>query len=171
MKPFAIAATVLAIISGLILQGTFGHTLIVIFAGILFGAPLVLILVIWFIIGMKRAAEIPNRLRRTFLASVIVCGSMVVSLGTGKAIHHWEITEARNYVANMVPILDQYRNDFGKYPQNLSIIGAPTPPKFLRQVHSYTATNNSFSFEYWDAAGMLAGYYFDSFSRTWKYFD
>lgn len=171
MKPFAIAATVFAILSGVLLKGTFGHSLIVMAAGIYLGAPLTLLLGVWFVIECKRDGKISNGLRRTFLASVIVGGSLLLSLGTGTAIHYWEIREARDYVTKMVPKLDQYRKDYGQYPETLFNVGAPSPPDLLSHAHSYTTTFNSFRFEYWDAAGLMDGYYFDSTSRRWNYFD
>jgi hypothetical protein len=171
MKRFTIAAAVIAIISGVLLKGTFGHWLIVMASGIYLGVPLAIFLGVWLIIGLKRDSEIPIGLKKTFFASVIVGGSLLLSLGTGTAIHYWKIREARNYVATMVPKLDQYREEHGEYPATLSAVEAVTPPKLLGDAHSYTADSNSFRFEYWDAAGMMDGYYFDSTTRRWNYFD
>lgn len=155
----------------MLLKGTFGHWLIVIAPVIYLGAPLALFLNIWLIIGLKRDSEIPNGLKKTFSISVIIGGSLLLSLGTGTAIHYWEIREARNYVATIVPKLDQYMKEHGQYPTALSAIEASAPPKLLSDAHSYTAEFNSFRFEYWDTAGMMDGYYFDSATRRWNYFD
>lgn len=171
MKHLAIAAAVIAIISGVLLKGTFGHWFIVMASGIYLGAPLAVFLGVWLIIGLKRDSGIPTGLMKTFFASLIVGGSLLLSLGTGTAIHYWEIREARNYVATMVPKLDQYRREHGEYPATLSALEESAPPKLLSDAHSYTANSNSFRFEYWDAARMMDGYYFDSTTRRWNYFD
>ena len=171
MRRFAIVATIIALISGVVLQGNFVHWIIVIAAGMYLGVPLALFMLLWLAIDLKRSGRIPNGLRTTFLISIITGGLLLLSLGTGAAIHHWKIREARAYVAEIVPILDDYRQKHGGYPKNLAALTAPTPPRLMRESHSYSADKDSFHFEYWDAAGLMDGYYFDSSGREWTYFD
>ena len=170
MKHLAIAAAVISIIFGVLLKGTFEHWIIVMASGIYVGAPLALFLVIWLLIELKRKGLISNGLRIAFLVSVIIGGSLLLSLGVGTAIHHWEIRAAKNFVTTMVPKLDQYRKDHGQYPATLAALGSLSPPKLLKHAHGYTTDGENFRFEYWDSAGMMDGYYFDSTSRKWNYF-
>ena len=135
------------------------------------GVPLVLIMVLWLAIGLKRTGVIPRGLKTTFLVSVITGASLLLSLGTGAAINNWEIREARAYVAKVIPKLEDYRQKHGEYPKDLAAINAPTPPKLIEDSHSYSADTDYFCFDYWDAAGMMSGYYFDSSTREWTHYD
>ena len=171
MKRFAIVATILALISGFMLKGTFGHWIVVTGAGLYLGAPLALFMTLWLVISMKRTGGVPNGLKATSLFSIIVGGSLLLSLGAGTTIHYWEIQEARGYVAKMVPVLEEYQEKHGVYPQTLADLSALRPPILLRDSHSYSAGSDYFRFEYWDAAGMMDGYFFDSSNRQWTYFD
>ena len=171
MKRFAIIAAIVAPVSGILLQGTFGHWILIMSAGLLLGTPLVLFMALWFLVGLKRTGGIPSGLRNMFLFSSIAGGALLLSIGTGSAIHHWQIREARAYVAEMVPILDGYRKQHGRYPDSLAAIAVPDPPALMKDSYSYFEESDSFRFEYWDEAGMMDGYYFDSASREWTYFD
>ena len=171
MKRFAIIAAVIAVVSGVMLQGTFGHWILIISVGLFLGAPLVLFMALWFLIGLKRTGGIPSGLRNTFLSAVIAGVALLLSIGTGTAIHHWQIHEARAYVAEMVPLLDGYREKHGRYPDTLAALAAPDPPALMQDSYSCSEKSDFFRFEYWDEAGIMAGYYFDSSSREWTYFD
>ncbi|MBK1835725.1 hypothetical protein [Roseibacillus ishigakijimensis] len=171
MKRFAIVAAMIALISGILLKGTFGHWIIVIAAGMYLGVPLAMFMAFWLAISLKHTGGIPNGLRATFLISLITGGSLLLSLGTGTVIHYWEIREARAFVAEMIPMLEDYRQKHGEYPKDLATLTASTPPNLLQDSHSYLAEADYFRFEYRDAAGMMDGYYFDSSSREWTYFD
>jgi|GEM_PF-2718061 len=171
MKPFAIISAALAILSGILFKGTFGHWLIVMAAGIWLGAPLAVFLGIWLITGLIRGRGISTGLKQTFFIAIIAGGALLLSLGTGRAIHHREIREARGYVEAMVPKLEQYRKEHGRYPATLSAVDASAPPRLFGEAHSYAAGSDSFQFVYWDAAGLMDGYYFDNATRRWNYFD
>ena len=171
MKRFAIISSFIALLSGFLLKGTFVHSIIVYAAGMYLGPPLILFMALWFVIGLKRTGTIPAGLRNTFLVSLIVGGTLLVSLGVGRSIHRWEIREVRLYVTKMVPKLDEYKRENGRYPESLSNLNAPSPPKLLKNAHSYSADADVFRFSYWDPAGMMDGYCFDSATREWHYFD
>ena len=171
MKRFALATIVLALISGFLLKGTFGHWVFVLGVGMCLGVPLALVLALWLLIALKRTGRVPDGLKATFLSSTIVGSSLLVSLGVGAAIHYWEIREARGYVAKIVPLLEAYQEKHGVYPETLADLSAPRPPNLLRDSNSYSAGADHFRFEYWDTAGMMDGYCFDSSNRRWEYFD
>jgi hypothetical protein len=102
---------------------------------------------------------------------MVVGGGLLVSLGTGTAVHYWEIRDARTYVARIVPKLEDYREVHGQYPKTLAGLSALSPPKLLTDANSYSAGIDFFRFEYRDSAGMMDGYYFDSSTREWTHFD
>lgn len=161
----------IAIITGVLLKGTFLHWLMVMMSGIYLGAPLAVLLGVWLIIGWKRDGQIPVRLKKVFSGSVVVAAALLLSLATGTAIHRWEIQKTRDYVSLMAPKLDRYRQEHGKFPPTLSEIETTAPPRLLSRPHSYTTGLNTFRFEYWDESGLMDGYYFDSETRRWSHFD
>lgn len=60
MKTFAITVTTLALVSGILAQGTFGHALIVMSSLIFIGVPAALFLALWLVIGLKRSGGLPS---------------------------------------------------------------------------------------------------------------
>lgn len=171
MRIFALIAFGLAILSAFIVRGTFGHTIIILAIGVYLGAPLMLFMGIWLLVGIKRSNRVPQGLKRVFLGSAIVGVSLGTSLLLGKFLHRLEIHRTRNYVADMVPKLEQYRTEHGRYPESLALFPGPRPPRLLQGRNCYRAEVDSFRFEFWDAAGMMDGYCFDSSTREWSYFD
>jgi len=171
MKIFALIALGTSILSAFILRGSFGHTITVYAIGVYIGAPFLLLMAVWLLFGFKRTHGIPQGLENMFLAYLVVGGSLVISLGLGRYFHQSEIRTTRQYVSSIVPKLDQYKREHGRYPESLAAFPDAPPPKLFRNAHGYRATVDSFKFEYWDSAGMMDGYCFDSSSRYWYYSD
>lgn len=165
------AAAAVSLLSGILLQGTFGHWVIVLAAGLWLGIPLAVFMGLWLVFALKRTGKIPAGLRTTFFLAVLIIGSLLLSLGAGTAVRHWEIRKARAYVAGVVPLLEAYRERHGGYPKTLAPLGLSAPPRLLRNSHGYSAEADHFRFEYWDPGGMMDGYAFDSSSRQWTRFD
>ena len=171
MKIFALIVLGLAMLSAFMMRGSFGHTIIILATGVYIGVPLILFMVIWLLVGFKRSNGVPQGLRTLFIGSVIVGFSMATSLGVGKLLHDSEIRRTREYVAAIVPKLEEYRTEHGRYPESLAVFPDSRPPRLLRESHGYSAESDSYRFEYWDPAGMMDGYCFDSSTREWYYFD
>jgi hypothetical protein len=171
MKTFVLIALVATIVSAFILRGSFGHTITVYAVGSYVGAPLLLFMAAWLLVGFKRELGIPQRLKMIFLAYIVVSVSLVTSLGLGRYIQKLEINATRHYVASIVPKLDEYRKVHGRYPESLYAFPDSPPPRLLRDEHAYQAVDDGFRFEYWDPTGMMDGYCFDSSTREWYCFD
>jgi hypothetical protein len=171
MKTFAIIALGAAILSAFILRGSFGHTIATLAIGVYIGVPLFLLMGIWLLVGFKRSGGVPQGLKKLFLGSMIIGISLAISYGMGKVLHDSEIRRTHDYVATIVPRLDKYRSEHGRYPESLSVFSDTRPPRLLREPHGYRAEADSYRFEYWDAAGMMDGYCFDSSTREWHFFD
>jgi hypothetical protein len=171
MKIFALIALGLSILSAFLLRGSFGHAIAVYAIGFYIGAPLLLFMVIWLLFGLKRTQGIPQGLKKMFLAYLVVGGSLVISLGMGRFLHQSEMRTMRHYVSSIVPKLDQYRREHGRYPESLTAFPESPPPRLFREAHGYRAVDDGFRFEYWDSAGMMEGHCFDSSTREWYCFD
>ena len=161
----------LALLSGILSQGSFGHAIVVISAFLFIGVPLALFLALWLLIGLKRSGGMPNGWRKTSITSAVIGGGLILSVGTGSLINHWQMRKVRQFVEATVPALDQYYSTNGSYPTSLAEGGITSVPHLLQESSGYESTGRRFSFEYWDASGMMDGYIFSSSDREWRYFD
>jgi hypothetical protein len=171
MKTFAITVSALALLSGMLVQGSFGHAIIVMSSILFMGVPLALFLALWLLIGLKRTRGIPSGWRTTTTISAVIGGGLILSFGTGSLIHHWEIRKVRQFVEATIPSLDNYHHKNGTYPSGLAELGISSVPKILRNSSGYSSTRDTFTFVYWDSAEMMGGYEFDSSKRKWTCFD
>ena len=171
MKTFAITVSAFALLSGILVQGSFGHAMVVMSSLLFIGVPVVLFLALWLMIGWKRSGGIPSGWRTTSTISAVIGGGLILSFGTGSLIHHWEIRKVRQFVEATVPSLDDYHHKNGTYPSALAEMGISSVPKILRESGGYASTQNTFQFVYWDPAGMMDGYEFESSKREWTYFN
>jgi hypothetical protein len=166
-----LAAVTLAIILGLILQGTFLHWILVLGLGVWVGVPVACVLAVLGLLARRRTGAVPLRLKTAFRIFGVTAGALVLSLGVGVGVHHWEIYRVRSFVDATVPKLERFRSWNGRYPAALEALGDIRGPSLLAVPGEYYSDGRSFRFSYWDPAGMMDGYYFDSVSRRWTYFD
>jgi len=171
MKIFALIALGASVLSAFILRGSFGHTITVYAIGFYIGAPVLLCLALWLLFGLVRTRGIPQGLKKMFFGILVAGGSLVLSLSLGRFLNQYEIRATRQCVSNIVPMLEEYRREHGRYPESLAAYPESPPPRLLREPHGYRAVDDGFRFEYWDSAGMVDGYCFDSSTREWYYFD
>ena len=129
---------------------------------------MILCMVIWLIIGLRKLGTVPNGLGSTFTVSAIIGISLLLSLGTGKAIYHWEIHETRAFVSRVIPKLEKYKNKHGAYPTTITDIDIKHE---LNSHVSYYSDTDFFEFTYWDSSSFMSGYSFTSTTRKWINFD
>ncbi len=169
-----IVAGLIGVVSGAFLKGSYIHWAIVVLPGCFLGLPFALFVTLWFCFGLKRPGGVPPGLPMTFGLGLVVGGALLVSLGTGSAIHHWHVREARRYVARVVPLLEGYRRLTGRYPATMDEAKLPPPPKLLSAPGSYgtdAVGSGHFRFQYWDDSQLMGGYAFDSATGEWSPFD
>jgi hypothetical protein len=171
MKIFALIVLGASVLSAFILRGSFGHTIAVYAIGFYMGAPVLLFMALWLLFGFVGTRGIPQGLKKMFFGFLVVGGSLVLSLSLGRFLHQYEIRATRQYVTNIVPMLEEYRREHGQYPESLAAFPELPPPRLLRGAHGYHAVDDGFRFEFWDPAGVMDGYCFDSSTREWYHFD
>ena len=126
---------------------------------------------LWFMIALGQTGEIPRGLAKTFKISVAAAVAAFLSLGVGSSIHHWKIYQTRSFVAKLVPQLDAFKSQHGKYPNRLAELERTESLPLLAVAYNYSADDSEFRFEYWDDSGMMESYSFDSTDRKWRRFD
>jgi hypothetical protein len=114
---------------------------------------------------------IGNLLRYLFLICFASALSLICFLGTGSLINRSKIDAVDHYVTHAAAILDQIKAREGAYPPTLPVRLIGEPPSLLRDYGSYTATRDTFCFEYTnEPAGWAGGeglLKFDSTDRKW----
>jgi len=130
--------------------------------------PLGLFMAVWLVIGLKRDAEVPIGLGKTFRASMTSFACVLILMLSSTAFGYYRVWEAMSYVDGIVPKLDEYHAKTGQYPTALEEIGAPAPPSLLASAGSYRADLGCFYFEYWQPFILGNGRVFDSETRRWE---
>jgi hypothetical protein len=142
--------------------------ILVLFACAMLAVPLGLFMAVWLVMGLRRDAEVPIGLERTFRACMTAVGCLLVSLLSAWGACHYQMQKAHSYVASLAPPLDEYRSKTGNYPASLAEIQAPSPPGLLSHKHSYHGDKGSYGFVYWAPFPAHRGRAFDSRTQRWE---
>jgi hypothetical protein len=79
--------------------------------------------------------------------------------------HQDAVAAAKEYPAQIAPLLEAYRQAHGSYPSSLDQIPTkPVVPRFLRRPHSYRSKDDRYSFSF---GGFMGTWYYDSRTRLW----
>lgn len=76
MKTFAINIFVVALLSGIVAKGSFGHAVVVMSALLFIGVPVGLFLALWLMIGLKRSGGIPSGWRKASTIPAVIAGGL-----------------------------------------------------------------------------------------------
>ena len=170
MKNLALISTCIALGAAIVFEGSFLHLLLLMAAMFYLIVPATLIMGLLTAVAARRQTWRPWystfwRVAGIFTISVILSGL------AGYGLHAWRVRQTRDYVSRAVALLDAHHASTGRYPDTFPTDAVGPPPKWLRSSQSCTVSAQDFRFEYWDPAGMMDGYEFDSATRTWTNFD
>jgi hypothetical protein len=157
------------------LRGGIDQLICVAFAIGFVAAPAFLLAVIGFVVSKTHLWPDARRFAGQSFVVSLVAGSTFGSLILAEPLLREDISTAKSYCENLVPLLDAYQQQHGRYPENLEAI-APLPPlpNRLEMKKMYLLVNDgaAFEFNFRDpAAFAFGGYRFSSHSRTWIYWD
>ncbi len=97
--------------------------------------------------------------------------SLVCLLGTASLISRWKVNAVEAYVSRAASILDRIKAETHAYPETLPTELIGEPPSLLSDYGTYTATKDTFCFEYInEPAGWAGGggfLKFESSNRQW----
>jgi hypothetical protein len=174
MAPSARKALASALLLNLVLlvlgRGSFGHWLLAV-AAVVIGVALI---VVGEAMPVLLASPAVRRAGRAGIAFGAILVSSVVSLAVGVFLNEREIAHAQHYCAALAPSLERFRQQNGRYPEDLTQVGVGGRPPWLLRGHDfYKAYNNGlgYRFDFIDPSSLLAGYTFDSRSGTWHRWD
>lgn len=155
----------MGILSGLWLQGTFLH-------GVLLSLALVTAATVGLVLGLwaayrLRKGDLPARFGDVarFFGLLLLSGLLSFAIGAG--IHQYYHQQTRSFVERVVPELDAFKAHHGVYPKTLQEIGVNDLPLYLRGSGGYDSDGETFEFMYLDKSRLFDFYIFDSKSRQW----
>ncbi len=78
--------------------------------------------------------------------------------------------EAKAYPEKILPLLESYHKQHGRYPSSLDVLdGKPAIPRLLRVPDAYKSDGKTFSFSFPKPGGLMDFWHFQSETREWKF--
>lgn len=165
-------AAVIAVVVAFWLRGSFLQFVFSVLIIEFFLAPLFLICGLACIFKFVRTRSVSPWMIQGTLFGLVCVGALVISFALSKWLGSVDESNARSFVARVVPMLDAEKKRIGAYPADLnSISNLPSRPLYLRQPNVYKSDGKTFIFSYIDPHGMMDGYCFSSEDRQWHHFD
>jgi hypothetical protein len=159
-RQFLYVGIALAILAGVLMEGSFGYVIILICLGVYVIPPIAAVTGIIYFIRKKHAG-----IGRLLKMQATLLPLLVVSYFAGLGMHRWIEWRIHDYVTAAVPVLDAHKARTGAFPVTLEEVGLPRPPEWLTD--GYHSDGASFRFHYEDPAEMMGGYSFENIERRW----
>jgi hypothetical protein len=155
------------VLSAVILQGSFLHTILTMAAAIwvLGTSFLVLAVMAGLAIAQKRKL---GHLAWPGLIWCSLAAALVLSYGLGNGIRLYRGDLTRNYVARAIVSIKEVRIKEGSYPAALPVGLVGAPPAWAYAV-DYSSDGKEFRFAYDDSVGLMNAYEFLSSQPFWRY--
>ncbi|MEO5913535.1 MAG: hypothetical protein ABIS50_04840 [Luteolibacter sp.] len=105
----------------------------------------------------------------TILSIVTAFGCFVgLAIPTCRFVQQRGIAAAKEYPAQVAPLLEVYRQAHGAYPTSLDQLPAkPVVPRFLRRSNSYHSDGVSYSFSFVSQGSIMDSWEYSSDRKTW----
>lgn len=160
--------SVLGITICYVCRGDLGQTIITYFTAAFLAFPLSLALVVyWIAIRLNKVKK-----RRAFGVVLAITFSVYVFLfilvKAAPIFRRAEISEAREFVKNVEPVLDEYKEKSGRYPDSLREIGIGKLPRLLDAKYFYHTSGDEFTFWYHVHNTILGEHQYSSEVRKWE---
>lgn len=91
-----------------------------------------------------------------------------LAIPINRYVHEFGVDQAKEYPAQVAPLLEAYRQAHGSYPKSLDQLPSKPPlPRLLRKTHSYRSRGDFYMFSFSKPGGMFEGWIYDSRRRAW----
>lgn len=146
-------------------RGSFFHGIFALCLAFYVGVPAAIIALIIFI----RSGQRPELHRAAVVAGgiALVAGSALLSLPFGFQIAERDIRAAEMYCEALIPKLDAYRREHGRYPARLEELHLSGDRPALVRSLSYSSNGATFHFSFVDPTGLMNSRELDSAERQW----
>jgi hypothetical protein len=139
--------------------------------GIIILTPITLFLGLITLACFLAQRSVGNILKYSLVLGLALILSFGCLLETACLINNWKVNAVESYVFRASSVLDRIKAETHAYPEELPIDIIGEPPSLFRHYGTYTATNDTFCFEYIDEPAGWAGgegfLKFDSSTRKW----
>jgi hypothetical protein len=105
----------------------------------------------------------------TVLSMVAVFGCFVgVAIPANDFVQECAVDAAKEYPAQVAPLLEAYRQAHGSYPTSLDQLPTrPAVPRLLRSRYGYRSHGSSYSFSFGQPGGLINSWGYDSRTQKW----
>ena len=152
---------------GALMGGGFIHTIIAQLLCMWIAAPSLILLAI---AGIERLLH--RGQPRAIKGFMIGCASVALTIfaftGAGTAAFHYRESEVRNFVTQVLPLLDAHKKKTGSYPHQLQEVTDKRLPYHLKGSGRYTSDDTSFTFYYENADTIMSGLMLTDSHRRWS---
>jgi hypothetical protein len=152
---------------GALMGGGFIHTIIAQFLCIWIAAPALILLAI---AGIERLRH-RDRPRATS-GFMIGCAAVALTIlgftAAGAAAFHYRESEVRDFVKQVLPLLDEHKKQTGSYPLQLQEVTDKGLPYHFKESGRYTSDGTSFTFYYENADSIMSGLLLTDSHRRWS---
>jgi len=166
-----ISIVFVGILLGAALQNALFMDFLVVMQSLVILTPLTLLLGLIASVCFIARRSVGIYLKYSLVVSLALLLSLVSLFGTACLINRWKVDAVESYVLRAATILDRIKAETRAYPETLPINIIGEPPSLLRDYGDYTATKDTFCFEYIDEPAGWAGgeglLKFDSSTRKW----
>jgi hypothetical protein len=167
----SISIVLIGIFLGAALQDALVMDCMAAMEGIIILTPITLLLGLIALVRFLVRRSVGKILRYSLVVGVTLILSLALLSETACLINNWKVNAVDSYVLRAAAILDRIKAKTGAYPEGLPVEIIGEPPSLLRDYGNYTATKDTFSFEYInEPAGWAGGegfLKFDSSTRKW----
>jgi hypothetical protein len=131
------------------------------------GLPASLIGVILLLVAIRTGRS--RRPALTILSVVAAFGCLVgLAIPTNHFIQQRAVAAAKEYPAQVAPLLEAYRQLHGSYPTSLDYLPTkPSVPRLLRSSYGYQSDGSRYSFCFGQPGGLIDTWNYDSETQTW----
>lgn len=159
----------MAVVLPLISRGTFAHGIIVIGIIIFISMPTLVMSIVLLVIALLKQNVKLKKIAQVTAMIFAVSSIQLISMPIGNYIARTDIAVAKKFCESLIPIIEQYYDKNGKYPENVEKIVTSNMiiPNILNQYSYYSKDGLGYYFYIPDPADMIDGYIYESKNKKW----
>jgi hypothetical protein len=163
-----VISVVLNTIAVMVGRGSYEHIMFVLWCVFFVGAPAFVVSLVLMVMGREKRWNL-------FLAGYVlnlvslVVGLMVVSAFVGLLVAGRDVEDARAYCRGLVPRLEKYREEAGKYPDDVAAVSAGgNEPLLLKGKRFYVPHADGYVMEFRDPSKKQRMIEYSSLKKEWQ---
>ncbi len=149
-------------------RGSYGHVMLVVQGILLIGAPAFIASLILMILGREKRWNLFLVGYALNLFSLVV-GLMIVSAFIGLLVASGDVKDARAYCEALVPRLEKYKEETGRYPDDVNAVSVRQhEPLLLKGSRYYLSQAEGYVIEFKDPSTKQRVVEYSSWRKEWQ---